>query len=122
MRLQVQNAMTERAAGPVANAPGPPRSLTTIAIEAQALFEIVMGLCGAFLICHRIDPLVTQELAILFKQNCPQGLIVFIIDRTPRRAPRGAVYIIAEATGPETLGRLLQSRYYFLWHAMRRES
>jgi hypothetical protein len=79
--------------------------VVSVASEAQARFEIVMGLCGAFLICHRIDPLVAQELATLFKQNCPEGLIFFIMDRTPRRAPRGVDYIIAEATGTEAIVR-----------------
>jgi hypothetical protein len=32
--------------------------VVSVASESQARFEIVMGLCGAFLICHRIDPLV----------------------------------------------------------------
>jgi hypothetical protein len=84
--------------------------VVSVASEAEARFEIMMGLCGVLLICHRTNPDVTQELATLFKQNCPEGVIVFIMDKTPRRAPRGVDYIIAEATGAEAIGRLLQSR------------
>jgi hypothetical protein len=84
--------------------------VVSVASETEARFEIMMGLCGAFLICHRTNPDITQELAKLFQENCPEGVIVFIMDKTPHRAPRGVDYIIAEATGAEAIGRLLQSR------------
>jgi hypothetical protein len=82
--------------------------VVSVSSDVEARFEIEMGRCGIFLICFRTNPETTQELADLFKLNCPKGHIIFVMNEKRDRAPRGADYAVPEAAGPEAIVRVLR--------------
>ena len=82
--------------------------------ESQARFEIEMGRCGILLICFRTHPEKTREMAELFKRNCPEGSIIFVMNQSPDRAPHGVDYIVPESAGPEAIVDALRSGRKFL--------
>ena len=49
-----------------------------VSSETAARFEIEMGRCGVLLICYTISPLVSGEVAGLFRRSCPSGLIIVV--------------------------------------------
>ena len=47
--------------------------------ESQAHFEIEMGRCGVLVMCFRSSPETARELTQLFRKNCPDGRLIFIV-------------------------------------------
>ena len=83
--------------------------VVSVSSDVEARFEIEMGRCGILLICSRTNPETTQELADLFKLNCPKGHIIFVMNEKPDRAPRGADYVVPEAAGSEAIVGVLRA-------------
>ena len=77
--------------------------------ESGARFEIEMGRCGVLLMCFRIYPDRTRELAALFKKSCPNGIITLVVDEIPDSAPEGVDYVVSESAGPEAIVKALRS-------------
>ena len=71
--------------------------VVSVESESQARFEIEMGRCGILLICFRTHPEKTREMTELFRKNCSEGVIIFVMNQTPDRAPHGVDYIVPEA-------------------------
>jgi DNA-binding response OmpR family regulator len=77
--------------------------VVSVESESQARFEIEMGRCGILLICFRTHPEKTREMTEQFRKNCHEGTIVFLMNRSPERAPHGIDYIVPESAGPEAI-------------------
>ena len=88
--------------------------VVSVESESQARLEIEMGRCGILSICFRTHPEKTREMAELFKRNCPEGSIIFVMNQTPDRAPHGVDYIVPESAGPEAIVDALRSGREFL--------
>jgi hypothetical protein len=67
-------------------------------------FEIEMGRCGVLLICYTIPPSVSRELAGLFRQSCPGGLIVVVLNE---QASGDADIVIPASDGPDAVVQAL---------------
>jgi hypothetical protein len=76
--------------------------------EIQARFEIEMGRCGVLLICFRASAATTQELTSLFRQSCPNGIIIFVM-RPSYEVPTKVDYIVPESDEPEAIVQALRS-------------
>jgi hypothetical protein len=88
--------------------------VVSVESESQARFEIEMGRCGILLMCFRTHPDKTREMTELFKRNCPEGSIIFVMNQTADRAPHGVDYIVPESAGPEAIVDALKSGREFL--------
>src|SRR4051812_44241221 len=79
----------------------------TSAIAAR--YEITMGRCGVLLICYRLSEDEVQEIALLFRQYCSQGRIVFVEGTSTHRghAPEGTDFVVPESDGPEQIVKAL---------------
>ena len=84
-------------------------TVVSLVSESQARFEIEMGSCGFLLICFRTRADTIRELTNLFRRNCPEGRIIFVMDETHERPPLAADYIVSESAGPEAIVRALRS-------------
>ena len=73
--------------------------------SVEAHFEISMGRCGVLLICYRLSEAEAQDLTGIFKNYCPQGLVVFVTEpsRADSRAPAGCDFVVPESAGPEQI-------------------
>lgn len=77
----------------------------------QARFEIEMGRCGVFLLCHHSSIQDADDLTSLFRKFCPEGWIIFIKDPAKKaRVPREADIVVSESSGPELILDLLTRR------------
>ena len=74
--------------------------------EVAARFEIEMGRCGALLICYTIPPQVSGELAGLFRQNCPGGLIIAVLNE---QSATDADIVVPASDGPDAVVRALDT-------------
>ena len=83
--------------------------VVSVRSDVEARFEIEMGRCGVLLLGFRTNPEITQELADLFKLNCPKGHIIFVMNEKRNRALRGADYVVPEAGGPEAIVGVLRA-------------
>jgi hypothetical protein len=88
--------------------------VVSVESESQARFEIETGRCGILLICFRTHPEKTREMTELFRKNCPEGSIIFVMNQTSDRAPHGVDYIVPESVGPEAIVDALRSGREFL--------
>jgi DNA-binding response OmpR family regulator len=77
--------------------------VVSVTSPSQAQLEITMGHCGIFVSCPLLSELSTAELFRLFKNQCPDGLSVFVIrDETRSSVYRQQADIqIHESYGPE---------------------
>ena len=76
----------------------------SVSSETAARFEIEMGRCGVLLICYTIPPPVFSELASLFRQSCPGGLIMVVLNDQPASE---ADIVIPTSDGPDAIVRAL---------------
>jgi hypothetical protein len=83
--------------------------VVSVESESQARFEIEMGRCGTLLICFRNHPEAAAELTRLFRRNCPTGVIIFVMNHSPERAPHSVDYIVPESAGPQAIIQALRS-------------
>jgi hypothetical protein len=75
--------------------------VTSVGSESQARFEIEMGRCGVLLICFRVPEPQLKDLSKLFRKNCPDGHIIFVMkDKAP---PVFAEAVVAEGEGLQKL-------------------
>jgi len=81
----------------------------SVETESQARFEIEMGRCGTLLICFRAHPETTKQPANLFRRNCPDGRIIFVMNHDRKKAPGGVDVIVPESAGPQAIIRALRS-------------
>lgn len=79
----------------------------SVQTESQARYEIEMGRCGVLLICFRVHPEKARQLTVLFKTNCPSGRIIFVMNKSPEKAPEAADYVVPESAGPEAIVQAL---------------
>ena len=78
----------------------------SVASEIAARFEIEMGRCGVLLICYTIPPIVSDELASLFRRSCPGGLIIVVLNQQPASE---ADVAIPASDGPDAIVRSLHT-------------
>jgi hypothetical protein len=64
--------------------------------EPEARFEIEMGRCGVLLMCFRTSAAAALELTELFRRNCPDGRIIFVIKKSADPPPFFADAVIPE--------------------------
>jgi hypothetical protein len=76
--------------------------VVSVLTETQARFEIEMGQCGVLLMCFRLFPEQVQELARLFRKNCPDGRIVFVMGEE-HESPIDADFVLRDMDGPRAL-------------------
>jgi len=76
----------------------------SVSSETAARFEIEMGRCGVLLICYTIPPLVSVELASLFRRSCTGGLIIVVLND---QAASDADIAIPASDGPDAIVRAL---------------
>jgi hypothetical protein len=81
-------------------------SVVSVSSETTARFEIEMGRCGVLLICYTIPPLVSAELAGLFRQSCPGGLIIAVVNEQP---PMDVDIVIPASEGSDAVVRTLHT-------------
>ena len=68
----------------------------------QARFEIEMGRCGIFVICYRVSTEQAEELTSLFRKNCPEGRVIFVMQPGHNQeVPRGTDFAVPETKGGE---------------------
>jgi hypothetical protein len=80
--------------------------------ESQACFEIEMGRCGVLLICYTASVGTIQDLTRLFRRRCPNGIIVFVTNRTEESVAKGFDHTVLDSAGPEAIVRVLSSGLY----------
>ena len=78
--------------------------VVSVSSEIAARFEIEMGRCGVLLICYTIPPAVSSELAGLFRQSCPSGLIIAVLNE---QSASDADVVIPASDGPDAVVRAL---------------
>jgi hypothetical protein len=59
----------------------------SVSAPLEARFEIEMGRCGIFLTSYLTPFVVYRDLASLFRRNCPNGLIIFFMERPEDNIP-----------------------------------
>jgi len=75
--------------------------VTSVWSALQARFEIETGRCGVLLICFRVSEPQLKDLAKLFRKNCSDGHIIFVMkDKEP---PVFAEAVVGEEEGPQAL-------------------
>ena len=78
--------------------------VVSVISPTQARFEIEMGRCGIFLVCHRLPKAAVDDLTRLFRKACPQGLIIFVSEAPgDDRVPTEADIVLPESSGPEKM-------------------
>ena len=82
--------------------------VVSVTSEARAHFEIEMGQCGVLLLCSRVADAARAELTKLFRQNCPDGIIVFVWKYASEAEVVDADVCVPEADGPDAIVRALQ--------------
>ena len=78
--------------------------VASVSSEIAARFEIEMGRCGVLLICYTIPPSVSSELTTLFRQSCPGGFIIVVLNEQPAS---DADVVIPASDGPDAVVRAL---------------
>lgn len=76
----------------------------SVGSEAEARLEIEMGRCGVLLVCTNV-----RDLMRLFRQNCPNGRIIFVRTAMSSPPPKTADYVVEESEGPEAIVEVLRS-------------
>lgn len=70
----------------------------------EARFEIEMGRCGVFLVCYRLSKAAVDDLTMLFRKACPQGLIIFVTQaHGDNWVPAQADIAVPESSGPQKI-------------------
>ena len=78
--------------------------VVSVSSPTQARFEIEMGQCGIFVSCALVSDIVNADLFGLFKNFCPDGLIVHVTSSRSQMRPTAqpnADLEVDEASGPE---------------------
>jgi hypothetical protein len=83
--------------------------VVSVLTDTQARFEIEMGQCGVLLMCFRLFPEQVQELARLFKKNCPDGRIIFVMAEE-HEPPIDADIVLRDMDGPRALLTALRGK------------
>jgi DNA-binding NarL/FixJ family response regulator len=79
-------------------------------IENHARTEIETGRCGVLLICFRVPLLQANDLASLFRKNCPDGRVIFVVNDThDLAADADADAFLPDSKGPEAIVQALRS-------------
>ena len=77
-------------------------------IENHARTQIETGRRGVLLICFRISLRQANELASLFRRNCPDGQVIFIVKDTHDLAADADAFI-PDSKGPQAIVQVLRS-------------
>jgi hypothetical protein len=75
----------------------------------EARFEIAMGRCGVFLASYITPAAIYRDLASLFRQNCPSGIVIFVAQNPNDRSAHADVNLAVQDE-PHTLIERLLSR------------
>jgi hypothetical protein len=74
----------------------------TVPTPVQARFEIEMGRCGIFLTSYITPLAIRRDLVHLFRQNCPQGLVIFLMQHPDDLSPELDV-LLSDRDQPECI-------------------
>ena len=85
--------------------------VVSVMSPVQARFEIEMGRCGIFLVCHRLSKAAMDDLTRLFRKTCPQGLIMFVTEVPgDDRVPTEADIALPVSSGPENMVQAMKQK------------
>jgi hypothetical protein len=59
----------------------------SVSAPVGARFEIEMGRCGVFISSYLTSLPILRDLATLFRRSCPNGVIVFLMERPDDNIP-----------------------------------
>lgn len=68
----------------------------SVSTPLQARFEIEMGRCGVFLTSYVTPVAIYQDLASLFRRNCPTGVIIYLARRPDESNPDADIVVSDE--------------------------
>ncbi len=78
--------------------------------EVHVRFEIEMGQCGVLLLCYTIHQSIHSDLAQLFTQSCPAGIIAFVMHPRTREASPHAHVCFLDSDFPHKLHLIKAAR------------
>ena len=75
----------------------------------EARFEIEMGRCGIFLASFITSAVIFQDLSKLFRQSCPDGLVIFV-SQDPEARVSSADIVLSEEDSSSIAERIYSKR------------
>jgi hypothetical protein len=83
--------------------------VVSVSTPLQARFEIEMGRCGVFLTSYITPLAIYQDLAALFRRNCPTGVVIYLAGRPDESIPDADI-VISEADDPHSIVMRVRSK------------
>jgi hypothetical protein len=74
----------------------------SVSSPLQARFEIEMGRCGLFLTNYITPVAIYRDLASLFRQSCPAGLVVYVAQHPEDDLPDADI-LLSDADEPQAI-------------------
>jgi hypothetical protein len=81
----------------------------SVSAPLDARFEIEMGRCGIFLTSYLTSLAIYRDLASLFRRSCPDGRIIFFMDRPHDNAPDADI-LVSDGDEPRSLVERIRSK------------
>jgi hypothetical protein len=81
----------------------------SVSTPLQARFEIELGRCGVFLTGYITPLAIYQNLAGLFRVNCPPGLIIYLTQHADDTVPVADI-VLSEEDEPRSIVEQLRSK------------
>jgi hypothetical protein len=85
-------------------------TVVSVSSPIQARFEIEMGRCGVFLSSYITPSVIYEDLAKLFSQSCPDGLVIFVSKQPNDDDVPDTDIIISDREKPNSVVQQIRSK------------